>query len=119
MKYAHIDSNGRILGWYDKDIHETIPTPNIEVTEDAYLEIRKSKHNTIASDGVTSLVDYRTEEEIAEQVRAIRDMLLQESDQFALADRSMTDAMATYRQALRDITTQVGFPTEVIWPEKP
>lgn len=27
--------------------------------------------------------------------------------------------MATYRQALRDIPQQPGFPTEVIWPVAP
>ena len=25
----------------------------------------------------------------------------------------------SYRQALRDITAQTGFPTEIVWPEKP
>lgn len=28
-------------------------------------------------------------------------------------------SMAKYRQQLRDITTQAGFPYEVTWPEKP
>jgi len=27
--------------------------------------------------------------------------------------------MKTYRQALRDITTQEGFPHNITWPEKP
>jgi hypothetical protein len=26
---------------------------------------------------------------------------------------------ATYRQALRDITVQSGFPYDVVWPTKP
>ena len=26
---------------------------------------------------------------------------------------------ATYRQALRDIPSQAGFPLDVVWPEKP
>ncbi len=28
-------------------------------------------------------------------------------------------AWAVYRQALRDITAQEGFPTNVIWPQEP
>jgi hypothetical protein len=31
----------------------------------------------------------------------------------------MTTAMAEYRQALRDITSQEGFPYDVTWPTKP
>jgi len=34
-------------------------------------------------------------------------------------DYTMTPEWATYRQALRDITAQEGFPYEVVWPPKP
>lgn len=36
MKYAHVDKNNKLLGWYDKEIHDVIPTPNIEVTDDIW-----------------------------------------------------------------------------------
>lgn len=54
----------------------------------------------------------------AETVRAKRNQLLFESDGMALVDR-MTDAWRTYRQALRNIPAQSGFPSNVIWPPKP
>ena len=54
----------------------------------------------------------------ATQVRAQRDALLAASDYMALADR-ITDEWRTYRQALRDIPAQSGFPTNVTWPTKP
>jgi hypothetical protein len=54
----------------------------------------------------------------AEQIRAERDKLLALSDHMALADRITTD-WTTYRQALRDVPTQAGFPTDVTWPVKP
>jgi len=54
----------------------------------------------------------------ATQVRAERDKLLAASDYMALADR-ITDAWKTYRQALRDVPTQSGFPTDVTWPVEP
>jgi hypothetical protein len=54
----------------------------------------------------------------ATQVRADRDALLAASDHMALADR-ITDAWRTYRQALRDVPDQSGFPTNVIWPVEP
>jgi len=52
------------------------------------------------------------------QVRAERDKLLALSDHMALADR-ITDEWRTYRQALRDIPAQAGFPTDVTWPVEP
>lgn len=54
-----------------------------------------------------------------EEVRSIRNILLKETDWTALSDVTMSAEMATYRQALRDITAQEGFPNEVIWPVKP
>ena len=51
-------------------------------------------------------------------VRSQRDSLLQQSDVYALADR-ITDELTAYRQALRDIPAQAGFPASVTWPTKP
>jgi len=51
-------------------------------------------------------------------VRSQRDSLLQQSDVYALADR-ITDEWTTYRQALRDVPAQAGFPASVTWPTKP
>lgn len=55
----------------------------------------------------------------ASEVRSQRDKLLAETDWMALSDVVMSPEMATYRQALRDISDQVGFPHNVVWPVKP
>lgn len=56
----------------------------------------------------------------ATQVRAQRNQLLADSDWTQLADAPVNSLeWANYRQALRDITLQAGFPWEVQWPEKP
>lgn len=53
-------------------------------------------------------------------VRATRNAKLAECDWTQLADSSADKAAwATYRQALRDITTQTGFPWDVQWPVAP
>ena len=52
-------------------------------------------------------------------VRNKRDSLLQETDWMALSDVTMSAEMTTYRQELRDITDQEGFPYIVTWPTKP
>ncbi len=52
-------------------------------------------------------------------VRNRRDKLLAETDWMALSDVTMSSEMATYRQALRDIPAQDGFPDSVTWPTRP
>ena len=54
-----------------------------------------------------------------EAVRNKRDQLLKETDWMALSDVTMSAEMTSYRQALRDITDQTGFPYSVVWPTKP
>ena len=57
----------------------------------------------------------------AKGVREKRATLLAETDWMALSDVTMSAAMATYRQALRDITDHANFPylDEADWPTKP
>jgi hypothetical protein len=53
-------------------------------------------------------------------IRSQRDELLSASDFRMVPDAPWdTTAWATYRQALRDITTQEGFPANVVWPTEP
>lgn len=52
--------------------------------------------------------------------RAERNRKLAESDWTQLADSTADkNAWAAYRQALRDVPAQAGFPNEVTWPELP
>ena len=59
------------------------------------------------------------------KARQHRDLLLKESDVYVLPDRwaSMTSeqqaAWSAYRQALRDLTSQSGFPQAIDWPVQP
>ena len=58
--------------------------------------------------------------EQAKNVRATRDEKLKDSDWTQVADAPVDKAVwATYRQALRDVTAQEGFPWTVTYPEKP
>jgi len=50
--------------------------------------------------------------------RLERDALLSASDVMALADR-ITDEWRTYRQTLRDVPSQSGFPSNITWPTEP
>jgi hypothetical protein len=54
---------------------------------------------------------------MAAAVRQRRDELLAQSDWTQTPDAPVDQAAwAAYRQALRDITTQAGFPQSVTWP---
>lgn len=56
----------------------------------------------------------------SEQVRLARNNLLKASDWTQIPDCTVDKTIwAKYRQELRDVTTQDGFPHEVVWPEEP
>jgi len=56
----------------------------------------------------------------ADEVRGERDRLLAETDWTQVADAPVdAQAWADYRQALRDVPDQTGFPSDVTWPSKP
>lgn len=56
----------------------------------------------------------------AEQIRVKRNQLLAASDWTQVIDAPVDQAAwAVYRQALRDITGQAGFPTTIDWPVEP
>jgi len=59
----------------------------------------------------------------AESVRTQRDAELAKSDWMVIRSAETGAALptewATYRQALRDITDQTGFPNEINWPVEP
>lgn len=57
----------------------------------------------------------------ADQARAKRDALLSGSDWTQLADvpTATKTKWAAYRQALRDVPAQAGFPASVLWPVVP
>lgn len=61
-----------------------------------------------------------TEEEVRENLRSKRDQILTESDWTQLPDAPVDqEAWANYRQALRDVPQQSGFPDSFEWPTKP
>lgn len=65
------------------------------------------------------IVENITEEVAIFNVRRKRDRLLSETDWLALSDNVLTEEWAAYRQALREVPQQTGFPFEVVWPVEP
>ena len=62
---------------------------------------------------------YESAESKAAKVRFQRDTLIASTDWWATSDRTMTAEQTAYRQALRDISDQAGFPVDITWPTNP
>jgi hypothetical protein len=89
--------------WYTKYVLGPIFTDNAEATAAQQEAAYKAAKDA----------------EVAKSVRATRDSKLAETDWTALSDVTMSAEMAAYRQALRDVPAQAGFPHNVTWPNKP
>lgn len=110
MRYAIIKES--------KVINIAVATPEF-AAEQGWIEAGDAKIGDDYMDGVfvTPPIDPAP---IAEAIRAQRNQLLTQSDWTQMPDAPVDQAAwATYRQALRDIPQQEGFPFNVVWPTSP
>jgi hydrogenase maturation factor HypE len=79
----------------------------------------------ISRDGVDMVMDdsymdgHSANEDDGSFARIQRNDLLAATDTWGLSDYPTTAEQTAYRQALRDITDQSGFPIDITWPTKP
>jgi len=87
--------------------------PSFFDTEDAEGNVTTAAQNEAAYKAMKDT-------EQAKSIRTTRTEKLKDSDWTQIADSTADKtAWATYRQALRDITAQAGFPWSVEWPVAP
>lgn len=91
--------------------------PNYKVVNGVKRELTEQEQALLDQRKATWLAE-KPSNDLA-MLRAERDQLLAETDYLALSDNTMTDAMASYRQALRDITDSYTSLDDVVWPIKP
>jgi hypothetical protein len=109
---AHVIENNLVVNTIEVDSLDFLPNL-IEATEGA---IGWSYSNGVFTEPKQEITD----EETASIVRRNRDVKLTESDWTQVKDAPVNQAAwATYRQALRDIPEQAGFPNEITWPTEP
>lgn len=116
-------------GFYDSAIHTVLPDDAVEISTDTHqaLMAAQGAGKLIAADseGLPVAIDppAPSTEVLAAQVRARRDALIAATDYLVMPDYPISAvqlaSVKTYRQALRDITTQETFPLNVVWPEVP
>lgn len=117
-------------GFYTPEIHgDKIPTDAVEITDSHYEALLAGQSNdkviSADADGNPILIDppAQTAEQLAVFARQKRDGLLAASDWTIVNDSPLSPEIQTewkmYRQALRDITSQSGFPDVIVWPVAP
>jgi hypothetical protein len=81
------------------------------------------EQDTVGNWSLPYVVEQQPLEQAERNIRSRRDNLLQETDWIVIKSyergANIPAEWELYRQALRDITNQAGFPYEVIWPTKP
>ena len=92
-----------------------------EIRRDNYFLYLRSREPGNIYNRWMDAVSRNDVDEAAEAARAYRNSLLDSCDNMMVPDRPNVDVPAweTYRQALRDIPEQAGFPLTILWPEKP
>jgi hypothetical protein len=109
---AHVIENGVVVNTIEVESLDFLPNL-VEATEG-------SIGWTYANGVFAAPANEITEEEKAASARNRRDSLLAQSDWTQVLDAPVDQAAwATYRQALRDIPDQSGFPNEITWPTEP
>lgn len=107
--YAIVNEKPRPIVEHTKTVTEGAPLQ----TDAGYVQ------NWIVSDATADEIADRTAD-AASAIRYERNQLLSACDWTQLPDAPAdAAAWATYRQALRDISSQAGFPWNVIWPTEP
>ncbi len=117
----------------EKSVGCYLNTDEYEITSGQFIAVQLPCQATISGGEVVlgNPVDYTQIPQTPDiigvategDIRKQRDKLLAASDYTQMGDSPLTDdcklAFASYRQSLRDITAQTGFPTEISWPESP
>jgi len=102
---AEQDANGNwVQAWVERNMFS-------KYTDNDGVVHTKAEQETDYQDGLDATA--------AEGVRTERDSRLAATDFHGLTDNTMTAEMTTYRQALRDVPQQGGFPNTITWPAEP
>jgi hypothetical protein len=101
------DANGNwVWAWTVRDMFS-------DYTDEEGVEHTKAEQEQAYQAGLDA--------KVAEANRSKRNTLIAETDYLALSDNTLTEDMAAYRQALRDISSHTNWPnlSEADWPVKP
>jgi hypothetical protein len=95
-------------------------TTTVNVSTGEIVQIPYTTEEQAEYDTKKAAYDAGANDRKAAEVRIQRSVKLAETDWTQIADSTANkEAWATYRQALRDIPSQQGFPWTITWPVQP
>lgn len=96
-------------------------TTTVNVITGEIVNIPYTAEEQVEYDTKKALWDAGANDRKATEVRAERNAKLATTDWAQVVDvpQAIKDKYASYRQALRDLPQQAGFPTTINWPVKP
>jgi hypothetical protein len=107
--YKQVGRNGVVQDANNNWVEAYTETDMFADTTEDGVTTTKAEHETA--------YQARLDADAAAGVRTTRDAKLAETDWTASTDVTMTAEMTAYRQALRDVPAQSGFPNTIDWPE--
>lgn len=110
------------IGGKEVDVQKVSEIFGDKAAQASPLTVKVSEDGQIES--FTPLAEPELSEETqAARARAKRDRLIASTDYLLMPDcpldADQLEAVKAYRQALRDVPEQEGFPKAITWPEKP
>jgi len=99
--------------------------------ENAFIGLCEDERGENTIEGLLGCLNYygypkgelKTDQEFAAEAREKRNALIAETDFMAMPDYPLDEekkaAVIAYRQALRDVPEQEGFPRQIDWPVRP
>ena len=117
---TNLDTNIHAVQWYGDHGEVEYNDHNKEITDfsefSAVMEDREAEVDRITNEALES-------ESSEEKNRRERNNILRDTDwiviKYTEKGESIPQEWSDYRQSLRDITLQDGFPGNVNWPEEP
>jgi len=118
---ANLRSSIHAVQWYGDHGEVEYNDHNEEITDFSEFDVIMTDHQIEIDRLAQEALDNEPSEE--EKDRFQRDNLLEETDWIVVKYLDIGDPIpqewSDYRQALRDITEQAGFPGNVDWPTEP
>jgi len=119
---TNLDSNIHAVQWYGDHGEVEYSDHNEEIVDFSEFDMILTDRQTEIDRVITQETLYNEHSE-EKKDRIERDNLLEQTDWIVIKyidmGQSVPQEWSNYRQDLRDITSQDGFPGNVIWPEEP
>jgi hypothetical protein len=132
MEFSQVDDKGIVVrARYTTNKDAAVPAghrllqdqmPEWDLATEECVRVEPVSKEATAIQYVVRPMSY-TDDQLAQDARFKRDSALAACDRTQLLDSGLSEdarcQWAEYRQLLRDVPQQSGFPRQIVWPERP